>query len=97
MPLANKQNSRGVFSWAIVVAVLVRPHLWITALRQIVRLTPSRWWARAPFLPVPPHNYMEFRLVTQYGGGHGAPQGDVQAVDVVDYLRWCKQWNRDFS
>jgi hypothetical protein len=39
---------------AIVIAVLCRPSLWSTALIQVFRLTPRRWWAR-------------FRVLTQYG------------------------------
>lgn len=76
---------------AIVGAVLVRPSLWWVALRQVARLAPRGWWKRAPFLPVPPADYVEFRLVTQYGGGHGEPRGDIRPVDVVDYLQWCKE------
>jgi hypothetical protein len=76
---------------AIIGAVLVRPGLWGSALRQIIRLAPRGWWKRAPFLPVPPADYLEFRLVTQYGGGHGEPRGEIRAVDVVDYLQWCKE------
>jgi hypothetical protein len=36
---------------------------------------------------------MEFRLITQYGGEHGALQANIRSKDVVDYLQWCKQWN----
>jgi hypothetical protein len=77
---------------AIVGAVIVRPHLWPTAVRQMARLAPKRWWARAPFLPVPRADYLEFRLVTQYGGGHGVPGAPVRPADVVDYLEWCREW-----
>ncbi len=78
---------------SIVVAVLGRPGLWLTALRQARRLAPRGWWRTAPFLPVPRADYLEFRLVTQYGGGHGEPRGEVRAADVVDYLAWCKEWD----
>ena len=74
-------------------AVLVRPDLWVTAVRQIARLTPKGWWKSAPFLPVPPADYLEFRLVTQYGGGHGSSRPVASTVDAIDYLEWCKQWN----
>lgn len=80
---------------AILLAVLARPSLWVTAARQVARLAPRRWWSRAPFLPVPQADYLEFRLVTQYGGGHGAPGADIRAHDVVDYLGWCREWNRN--
>lgn len=77
-----------------VVAVVVRPWLWTTAVRQVLRLAPRGWWRRAPFLPLPPADYMEFRMVTQYGGGHGQPGVPVRPHDVVDYLAWCRDWNR---
>ena len=77
-----------------IFAVVVRPHLWGTALRQVGRLTPRGWWKRAPFLPVPPADYLEFRLVTQYGGEHGSQRDKVRTVDVLDYLAWCKEWNQ---
>lgn len=75
-------------------AVVVRPYLWGTALRQLSRLTPSGWWKRSPFLPVPPADYLEFRLVTQYGGEHGSQRDTVRTVDLLDYLAWCREWNQ---
>ena len=72
---------------AIVIAVLCRPSLWITALTQLYRLTPRRWWARAPFLPVPTREYIRFRVLTQYGErGH-----TLEVADVLSYLRWLKE------
>ena len=72
---------------AIVIAVLCRPSLWITALTQLFRLTPRRWWARAPFLPVPTREYIRFRVLTQYGErGH-----TLEVADVLSYLRWLKE------
>ncbi len=66
-------------------AVLRRPHLWFTALRQLLRSVPSRWWSRPPFLPVPDRTYVRFRLETAYGTAT-APV----ASDVVRYLEWCR-------
>ena len=60
---------------ATAVAVLRRPSLWFTALRQWKRTTPSGWWKRRPFLPVPSGDYLKFRMVTQYGdANHRAAQ-----------------------
>lgn len=90
-------NRSSLVTPGVVFAVAVRPHLWGTAIRQISRLAPRHWWRRPPFLPVPPADYLEFRMVTQYGGGHGSngsARDDIRPVDVVDYLQWCKQWNR---
>lgn len=74
---------------AAVVAVLLRPGLWSVALRQLWRLAPTRWWRRAPYLPVPPESYLRFRMVTAYGGDGRLR---LRADDVVDYLRWCREW-----
>lgn len=72
---------------SIVIAVLCRPSLWITALTQLIRLTPRRWWAQAPFLPVPTREYIRFRVLTQYGErGH-----TLEVADVLSYLRWLKE------
>ena len=71
----------------IGTAVARRPRLWGTAMRQARRTTPSGWWRRAPFLPVPDRAYLRFRLVTQYG----SPDHPPAPGDVVDYLSWCKR------
>ncbi len=72
-------------------AVVRRPGLWVTAVRQMFRLAPNGWWRRAPFLPLPDQRYLGFRLETQYGNAmHTA---DVS--DVVTYLAWCRSYQRD--
>jgi hypothetical protein len=71
-------------------AVARHPSLWITGARQLVRVAPDRWWARAPFLPIPSQRYLRFRLVTQYGD----TSHRVDPADVVNYLRWCRDWQR---
>ena len=78
----------------VVAAVLVRPWLWWTAVVQWGKMIPHRWWARSPFLPLPSADYMKFRLITQYGGDEESLSARMSAADVVDYLQWCKQWNR---
>jgi len=70
-----------------MVAVLMRPGLWLTALRQAWRLVPRRWWARPPFLPLPDREYLRFRLETQYGDPEHRPEPD----DLVTYLEWCRR------
>lgn len=69
--------------------MLAHPVLWSTALRQLVRLAPSRWWARWPFLPLPSPGYLRFRMETAYGGDGRHP---VVAEDLRTYLRWCRRF-----
>ena len=71
----------------VAAAVVRRPSLWWVALRQWRRTTPSGWWRRPPFLPVPSRDYLAFRMVTQYG----SEDATVVPGDVVNYLLWCKR------
>ncbi len=73
-----------------VLAVVRRPSLWATALRQARRTTAPGWWKRRPFLPVPSGEYLRFRLLTQYGEADAVPD----PADTVAYLEWCRSWDR---
>ena len=74
----------------VVSAVAARPVLWSTAIRQMRRTAAPGWYRRAPFLPLPSGDYLRFRLVTQYGDADHRPD----ATDVVNYLSWCRQWDK---
>jgi len=71
----------------VALAVVARPWLWATAVRQVFRLARRGWWRRPPFLPVPDRAYVRFRLETQYGD----PAHVLEPDDVVTYLRWCRR------
>ena len=75
-------------TWVLraVGAVLVRPSLWLMAVRQLFVLAPRGWWRRRPWLPLPDPAYLRFRLVTQYGD----PDHEPEPADVVTYLHWCR-------
>ena len=74
----------------VVAAVLTRPALWPTALRQLRRTTPRGWWKHRPFVPMPSPDYLRFRLVTQYGETDRSPD----RADVLNYLTWCRNHDR---
>jgi hypothetical protein len=73
-----------------VGAVLRRPDLWATALGTAVRLAPTGWWRRPPFLPLPAEDYLRFRMATAYGGD--GQVADASPEDLVTYLAWCRDW-----
>lgn len=82
---------RRLRSWvAVVLVVLVRPILWRAAIVAYLRLVPSRWWTRRPFVPVPAGDYLRFRKEAYYGSESAsfAPQ------DVLKYLQWIRAWDR---
>jgi hypothetical protein len=45
------------------------------------------WYRRAPFLPVPPPEYVAWRLHTAYGSEDALPP----AADLQRYLRWTRR------
>ncbi len=70
--------------------VLVRPRLWLIALRTASGLIRSRWWTTSPYLPLPDPRWIGFRLETAYGSPDTSP--DVE--DIVGYLEWCKMMRK---
>ncbi len=74
----------GSFWLRATLLVLARPRLWVTGVRQALRLARPRWWTRAPFVPLPDPEYLRFRFETQYGAA-----GRPDPHDFVTYLQWC--------
>ena len=80
------------FKLLIKVAGLlsVRPGLWATAFRQLFRLAESGWWKRLPFFPMPNQELIKFRSKTQYG----SLEIEIEAVDVLAWLVWSKEFQQ---
>jgi hypothetical protein len=57
-------------------------------LRFYFRITPANWYRHAPFLPVPPRDYIEWRFHTAYGKNR-PPIGTVlrDIWQLGDWLR----------
>jgi len=58
---------------------------------DLVRLTWSfrarDWYRRAPFLPLPPREYLRWRMFTAYGDDAAVPPVE----DVVRFARWRRE------
>jgi hypothetical protein len=78
--------TRRTTAGVVLRAVATRPGLWPVGVRQWRRTVPAGWWRRRPFLPVPSAEYLNFRLLTQYGDIAAAPS----PADVLNYLEWCR-------
>jgi hypothetical protein len=74
---------------SLVLAVVRRPDLWATAARTAIELSPTRWWRRAPYLPLPDDGWMHFRLETAYGGDGTGP---MRPEDLVTFLEWKRHF-----
>ena len=62
---------------------LARPHLWPTMAGAAWRFRRSDWYRRAPFLPLPPREYLDWRMHTAYG-----EEGEPAPDELRRYLRW---------
>ncbi len=75
----------GRLTAALVWRAMKRPPLAADLLRVAWRFRARRWWTRAPFLPLPPREYVRWRMHTAYGDHDAVPPPD----DVVRYARWA--------
>ena len=64
----------------------ILPHLLGAAWAMRAR----RWYARAPFLPLPPRSYVDWRMETAYGDANANPP----ANETERYLAWSARMRR---
>ena len=69
---------------ALAPRAAARPALAADLLRVAWRFRARRWWRRPPFLPLPPSEYVRWRMHTAYGDEDAVPP----AADVERYARW---------
>lgn len=69
---------------------VLHPSVLLMLVRAGWRFRGRGWWRRPPFLPLPPANYLAWRLHTAYGDSEAAPDfGELRR-----YLRWVMRMNR---
>jgi hypothetical protein len=69
---------------------VARPRLFGAMLRAAWRFRARGWWRRPPFLPVPPSEYLRWRLHTAYGDTGRGPTGE----EMERYVRWANRLQR---
>jgi hypothetical protein len=65
----------------------VNPRLALDLLRTGWAFRRRRWWARAPFLPLPDRTYLRWRMYTAYADEEAVPP----AEDVIRFARWRRE------
>ncbi|MFL5612853.1 MAG: hypothetical protein ACJ796_04255 [Gemmatimonadaceae bacterium] len=72
---------------ALILALraIRHPALAVALVRVSWRFRRRRWFARAPFLPLPDREYLRWRMLTAYGDPDVVPPPD----DVARYARWA--------
>ncbi len=69
----------------------VRPLSAARAIRVGLKFRARNWMRRPPFLPLPPMEYIEWRLHTAYGDA--LPEPD----EVMRYLRWVDRMRKEVA
>jgi hypothetical protein len=70
---------------ALVGRSLLSPSLGIALVRVAWRFRKRGWYATPPFLPLPPRDYVRWRMYTAYGDYDAI----APAQDVERYARWA--------
>jgi len=71
----------------LALRALVNPRLAVDLLRLMWSFRARAWYRRPPFLPLPPREYMRWRMFTAYGDEAAVPP----VSDVVQFARWRRQ------
>jgi len=79
-------------SWTALYArlalrALVNPRLAVDLVRLTWSFRARDWFRRPPFLPLPPREYMRWRMFTAYGDEAAVPPVE----DVVRFARWRRE------
>jgi hypothetical protein len=69
---------------ALAARALLHPTLALDLLRVVWNFRARGWYRRPPFLPLPPREYVRWRMHTAYGDYDAVPP----ARDVERYARW---------
>ena len=78
--------------WPILTARLaahavVNPRLAVDLLRVTWSFRARDWYRRPPFLPLPPREYLRWRMFTAYGDEAAVPTLE----DVIRFARWRRE------
>jgi len=89
--LTPQRGSKGVALYTRLLTIAIRrpwivPQLLSTAWAMRAR----GWYSRAPFLPLPPRSYVDWRMETAYGDAGAAPTPD----ELERYVVWSARMRR---
>lgn len=70
----------------LLATAAVQPRFAAELLGAAWRFRRRRWWARPPFLPLPPPEYIDWRLDTAYA----SRSPEIPTAPLRRYLRWTR-------
>ena len=73
---------------ALTVRAIVNPRLALDLLGAAWAFRARNWYRRAPFLPLPPPEYVRWRMYTAYGDEDAVPPLE----DVIRFAQWRRKF-----
>ena len=74
----------------LALRAIVNPRLAVDLARLAWSFRARDWYRRPPFLPLPPREYVRWRMFTAYGDENTVPPPD----DIVRFARWRRETMR---
>jgi hypothetical protein len=71
-------------TFALIPHALARPRVAVELLSLAWSMRRRDWWRQAPFLPLPPREYIRWRMYTAYGDENAVPP----VRDVLRLAHW---------
>jgi len=71
----------------LTLRALVNPRLALDLLRLAWSFRSRDWYREPPYLPLPPREYLRWRMFTAYGDEAAVPPVE----DVVRFARWRRE------
>jgi hypothetical protein len=75
---------------ALTLRAIVNPRVALDLLTVAWVFRRRRWWRAFPFLPLPPAEYIRWRMYTAYGDERAVPP----LRDVLRFARWRRDLMR---
>jgi len=75
---------------SLTLRAVVNPRVALDLVTVAWAFRRRRWWATPPFLPLPPPEYIRWRMYTAYGDEHAVPP----LRDVLRFARWRRDLMR---
>ncbi len=72
---------------ALTARAIARPRVAIDLLAVVWAFRARRWYLTPPFLPLPPRDYLRWRMYTAYGDEYTVPPVE----DVIRFARWRRK------
>jgi hypothetical protein len=86
-PRSSRQGGWLSLGVRLALRAAVNPRLAIDLVRTAWAFRARAWYGHPPFLPLPPREYMRWRMYTAYGDEDAIPPLE----DVVRFARWRRE------